>query len=467
MKIEFYHIDAFEVPHYEPIWRALKQMGVDAKLVAVPGHDNAAAPGWFDFDRFVGYCDAHQLPYTTEMDPHADVGVTTQRAAMVDVYRCKARIMYGPHMYPGAWGMQPHSLVGFDAVLTHGSYYTAYYSTWFPTQQLPIVGYPRYDRFFLGALERATIHKRWGIDPDNTKPVLVFLPTWAENTAFDLFLPALLRLSHQYQIILRPHHCTIRFESNRMQALKDSGLLIIEDAFALDEMYVGADLVLADVRSGAAYEACMCQVPTIGMVLDPNEIQTWLLPNRIDKIMHLCADPTLLEPMIQLALTTPLPMKAREQWLESRVAFREGGAGRAAAEALIQLAESRKKTRSLKKTILAHHGIDDTLNQLIRRLHDEHGHREIWQLFEHNTSGMQISLYKPLSIHVYNQLSSVSDPEKKVLLFVVYAMTCACIGQRDIGLSLLAELVRYAPNAAVITEAQHHLIGSDVRFALI
>lgn len=348
MKIEFYHVDAFEVPNYEPIWRWLKKMGVDARLVGAPGDHNTASANWFDFDRFKNYCTEHSLPFTTDADPTANLAITTQNADILRDYHCpRVRLMYGPVMYPLAWGLQDHSAKPFDAILTHSKMYTDFFSAWLRAEQLPVVGYPRYDDFFAGKLQRNVIHARWGVT-DN-RPVLVFLPTWGDNTAFDIFFPSLLRLTSQYNIILRPHHCTLRMEPKRLALLKSSGLLILENAFDLTEVYAGADIIVADTRSSGLLEACLCNVPTVGMVINPAEISSWLAKCGIDRMLSVCSDPNQLEAAINTALTSKAQADNRQRWAEQCVAYRDGTAGQQAADALIKLATS--QTKPTKQTL--------------------------------------------------------------------------------------------------------------------
>jgi hypothetical protein len=344
MKIEFYHVDAFEVPNYEPIWRCLNKMGVEANLVGVPGNKNTASAGWFDFERFKKYCDEREMPFVTEADPTANIAVTTQNADILRNYSCpRVRLMYGPIMYPLAWGLQDICIQPFDAVLTHGDFYANYFSRWADLSTLPIVGYPRYDDYFSGKLSKKLIHQRWGIK-DN-KPVLVFLPTWGENTAFEKFLPLLLTLRDQFNIILRPHHCTLRLEPLRMQQLVASGLLILDDAFDLVDVYAGADVVLSDVRSGGLFEAVLCNVPTIGMVIDPAEMTGWLAQHAIGNMISLCSDPQKLSVAIEEVMTSTTQLHHRLQWAEKRVAFRDGHSAQKAAEALITLADNHIKSK--------------------------------------------------------------------------------------------------------------------------
>jgi glycosyltransferase involved in cell wall biosynthesis len=338
MQIEFYHIDAFEIAQYEPIWRALKQAGVDARIIGAAGADNTAAPGWFDFALFRSYCEQHAIPFHSEADPRAALAVTTQNAAILRQYAGKkVRLMYGPIVYPQAWGLQPHAVQPFDAVLHHGPAYGDLFARWLPPAQLAAIGYPRYDDFFAGRLPRAQIRARWGVN--DSRPVLAFLPTWGPNTGFDTFLPALLRLSERYQIILRPHHCTLHFEPERMALLRASGLPLLDNAYALPEVYAGADVVLSDARGGAVFEAAMCGVPAVGMVLDPAEVNGWIAQQGVAALMNACTDPAQLEAAIEQALGSATQADARRRFAEQRVLYRDGSAAHQAAQALIRLAE--------------------------------------------------------------------------------------------------------------------------------
>lgn len=353
MKIDFYHVDAFEAANYEPIWRHLRAKGVNANLVGVPDHRNTAAAGWFDFERFKSYCAVRELSFSTEADPSADVAVTTQNIDILSPYQHKrARLMYGPTMYPLAWGLQSHAAQPFDLILTHSQLYTNYYANWLPKERLPVVGYPRYDDFFAGKLNRHVIRAKWNIF--DAKPVIVFLPTWGDNTAFEQFFPALLQLAHEYHVIIRPHHCTLRFEPKRFAQIQASGLLMIDDAFDLSDVFAAADVVISDVRSGALLEACMCDVPTVGLVMQATEITGWLAQYQIGNMLSLCAQPAQLNVAIQEAYLSTTQATARRQWALHYVAHRDGSAGERAANALIKFAEANKPVTSVpsKKKII-------------------------------------------------------------------------------------------------------------------
>jgi hypothetical protein len=345
MKVDFYHIDAFEAENYFPIWRELVNRGVNARMVGVPGMQNAASKGWFNHNKFVEYCDREHIPFHADADFSADVGITTQNATILRDYDCKVRLMYGPILYPKAWGLQPHSVQPFDAVLVHGAAYQARFSQWLPHKNLPVIGYPRYDDFFLGRVNKALVLKKIGAIAD--RPLVLFLPTWANNTVFDKILPALESLSEFADVFIRPHHCTVRFEPQRMECLQAAkNVRIAPDRIELPDLLASADVVIADVRSGAFTESLLCDRPTIGTVLDVTSDADWLKATGLDRVADLNSDPASLAAQVRLALTQNHHADARKAWAEQHVAYRDGRGAQAAADAIIELCE---KTKSFAK----------------------------------------------------------------------------------------------------------------------
>ena len=345
MRIDLYHIDAFEAANYEPIWRSLRAKGVDARMVAVPGRANTAESGWFDIDRFHQTCRARGVDWADEADPRA-LGVTTQNIGILADYGQRVRLMYGPAPYDSGWAMQRHAVQPFDAVLVHGRFQADWFARWLRPDQLPVIGYPRYDDFFAGRVSRAAARARWQLADD--KPVLAFLPTWDNNTAFDTLWPAIEALRDRCQILLRPHHCTLRMEPARMQRLRDSGLPMLDQAFDLTELIVAADLVVSDVRSGSLFEAAMCGLPTVGLVrADSGDAEGWLARQRVGELMPLASQPDQVAAAVDQALAGGAYTAARARWAEHNVAHRDGSAASQAAEALIALATPRRVQVSL------------------------------------------------------------------------------------------------------------------------
>ena len=337
MKVEFYHIDAFEAANYEPIWHALRALGVDARMVAVPGAANTADANWFDFDRLAAYYQARSVPFNTVADYDA-VAVTTQNEAIIHPYRTpRIRLMYGPVLYPEAWGLQPHAVAPFDTVLVHGPGHVERYARWKDRAHLPIVGYPRYDDYFAGRIDRAATARDWQVDP--VRPTLAYLPTWGPNSTFDAFFAQVLALRAQWNVVVRPHHCTWRFEPARREVLERSGIRILDNAYDLSAVYAAADVIMADSRSGALVEAVAAECPSVGLVLDAAEIDDWIRPAGLDALVPICAQPETLPRIVEELLSADRYAAGRRAWAERHVSFRDGTAGHQAALAIIDAVE--------------------------------------------------------------------------------------------------------------------------------
>jgi len=339
-KLDFYHIDAFEAPNYEPIWRALLAGGVDARLVAVPGAGNTAARDWFDYERLVGYYAARRIRYEESSDLSASA-VTTQNAEIIAPYSGKKiRLMYGPLMYPKAWGMSKVATEPFDVVLVHGEAYRKAFSHWKPVDRLPIVGYPRYDDFFSGKVSREKYQEAWGIDPK--KKTIIYTPTWAENSTWEIFFNSITALSGAFNVLVKPHHCTLRMEPKRMQTLKESGLRLIDNAYDLSAVMAVGDVVLSDTRSSVLAEAFVTNRPTIGLIAHASDVEQWIQPGGLDKLTRLCASPIDLAGQVEGILGKDTFSDAREHWADSHVAYRDGSAAQKAAEAIMQAISPRR-----------------------------------------------------------------------------------------------------------------------------
>lgn len=337
MRIEFYHVDAFEVANYEPIWRALRRLGASAHLIGPPEGQNRAIRGWFDYEAFLRVCSNHGLPFATEADPTA-VGVTTQNSDIVEAYcRPHIRLMYGPVMYPSAWGLSERVAIQFDCILAHGPHYQRRFAAWKPADQIPVVGYPRYDDFFAGKLDVAGIRRKHGLE--TSKPTLLYLPTWSENSSFDQYFDFIAETQREFQVVVRPHHCMVRFEAQRMARLAAAGVTVCSDPFDLPKLMAVTDLVVADARSCSLLESLMCGRRALGLALDRQADEPWIQSTGLAALAPCCYKPENLLEMVSRAHEGPANTAARDAWREQHVAYRDGSAAERAAQAILTAIE--------------------------------------------------------------------------------------------------------------------------------
>lgn len=339
MRIDFYHVDAFEVAVYEPIWRALKGMGIDARLVGPPDGVNHAQRGWFDHERLLALCQERGLPLEEKPDYDA-VGVTTQNFEIVSRYKQpRVRLMYGPVMFPEAWGLSERATARFDYILAHGPFYQRWFSRWKPRDDVAVVGYPRYDEFFAGKLDLTNFRQTHKLSAK--RPVLLYLPTWSENSSWDHFIESVGALREQYQVFVRPHHCTVKFEPARMARLRELGVDAVSDAFELPHLLAAADMVLADVRSCALLEALACHRRVLGITASPDKDGVWTRSTRLDSLVPVCTSPSILADAVAAVLEASIDSAERELWRDDHISFRDGSAGRRSAEAILAAIEHR------------------------------------------------------------------------------------------------------------------------------
>ena len=341
MNIDFYHIDAFELANYEPVWRTLRAMGVNANIIAINDDTNTGGKHWFDFSTFQSYCHTRCIPFQSHITSEATLAITTQNSYILKQYQTKVRLMYGPVPWLNSWQLSSYVVQPFDLVLVHGKFYQNIFSKWLPKTQIPIIGYPKYDDFFSGKFNKNKIREKWNIK--SNKPIVVFIPSWENKTAFDIFFNSIIDLQDEYEVIIKPHHCTLRFEKDRMFRVLQSGIPILKSAFDLQEIFSGADLVVADANSGALYEAIMCCLPTVAIVKPDDDYNLWLNEQNVDKITTICRTPNNIRASIKLAFYLDSYQINRESWLEEHCLYRDGSASLVAAQEIIKFADKKIK----------------------------------------------------------------------------------------------------------------------------
>jgi len=344
MRIDFYHIDGMEVANYVPIWKELRQLGVDAQLVTVPDPDNTASHGWFDFDATTAIYSEMGIPVTTVPDYDCNLAITTQYPRILCPYRgLKMRLMYGLHMLSDSFFHSEEASREFDAVLVHGHYSKRLVSRWKPEEDVLIVGYPKYDDFFRGRYQRNELLKKLGFA--DTRPTVVYLPTWDEASSLDIFLDAVAQLTQEYNVVIKPHHCTVRMEPERMNRIRVSPAKVVVGSTDLVFLYVVADLVLADIRSGSFSEAIALDIPVVGLTADPEDVE-----HNIDKTAltagPLCTQPDDLQRVVSLMLSSDQYADARRRLGDILVSYRDGTAARHAANEIIKFVERKQDTKS-------------------------------------------------------------------------------------------------------------------------
>ena len=94
------------------------------------------------------------------------------------------------------------------------------------------------------------------------KPVLLYLPTYGDESSVDLIYDALEKLKAKYYIVTKLHHGTtfLEHEKKRIELLKNAVDEIYDSSKDLADLFSIADVVLTD-NSGSIFEAMYVEVP--------------------------------------------------------------------------------------------------------------------------------------------------------------------------------------------------------------
>lgn len=334
MHVQFYLTTAFEIVHFAPIVRALRALNVDAELVS-PKQPRPEYKSFYDGKYAENVLTYLNLPFTDEADVTAEVAVTTQ-GAVLDGYRGKkVRLMYGVGVVPAVKPIMEMSS-GFHNYLVHGPLteriqfrYHGWPSSDLPREKVKSIGYPYFDQWFAGTtlIERPQMRHR---------QTILYMPTWAERSSIDAFADAIFALADRFEdgfnILVKPHHCTARQEPQRMAKLESGPVHILGFASSPEYTFSLADVVIADISSGAFTEAILARKPVVGLGTRW-DIRNLLLPNLCRT--SLCTDPARLSQAVDAAqLIGDIP-SVRKQLFDSS----EGRDAERAARAIVEAAD--------------------------------------------------------------------------------------------------------------------------------
>lgn len=379
MTVDLYLYSSHEVAVWEPIWRALRQRGVDAQFVLEPPGVHAAMgsvpnpnANWFDdkdgdieplmnpstFSILTELLAERSIASIPESRLSADAVITTQGVGWLLRYHDALRIKteYGASAFVGAHG---HGSVnaGLDAVLAHGNFAACAISAHLPSDQIHIVGYPKWAPSLREGLTREDAREI--LDIDSSLPVLAWLPTWAHNSGIDRYSTALAELADDYLIIAKPHHNSLRFESTRLAEI-DERIVVRSDLHSLVPLYMAADVVVADSRSGALAETLLADRPVVGLLPGIDARSNGVFEG-LDEVAVWCQQPEDLISALTNALGTDRSA-SRSRWRQWLFADHGGRDDHVAAETIIRLISDRVRPGSSSLPLEAlDQSIDDAL----------------------------------------------------------------------------------------------------------
>lgn len=296
MKVDFYHYNVHQTINWEYIWKALRELGIDAQFIVEPPDTNISKTiSWDGYKRIINYLRQRDYPYLSHPRyEDADAAVTTQKPDWLQRYKgLKINTLYGSTLTKDAPGYRKAKLTGFDGILAHGWYSKQRIITnGIPAEKVAIMGFPKYVDYFHGNVSRQKWQKIFNLNPE--RKTIVYLPSWHKNSSIDVFLDTIGNFSEEFNILIKPHHNNIEMEGDRILKMRHLKNVFIQDAPCSSvPFYVVGDIVIADTRSGAFAEGILTNSRLIGLHVRNNPQADFVEPV-VYEMAHICETPEQL-----------------------------------------------------------------------------------------------------------------------------------------------------------------------------
>ena len=371
IEIDFYHIDAFEVSVFLPIYHALENIGVRPRPILPNDAISTASIGYLNINQCIKFYKKNKIKYYSTPNYNNPV-CTTQGAEFLSLYRnLRIRIPYGPGIYPYGWGLTRKSTIGFDCILVHGRYYKKYLSCFTGINKIHVVGYPRYDDFFSGKSNNKKTTSCFGIDSKlNT---ILMLPTWGENSSLDRLLEFTKKLQDRFNILLKPHHLSIVKRPDILNTFEDSKSIVLRKSDDLIKAISVSDIIICDIRSCSFGESILANKKTIGLALNESDRQ-WVSQAQLDKISYIAYNINDVTNYIEEYVKYDEFSKSRGIWIQDKVEILNGSSSEMTAKILQECINTyhislfKKILRKYFSLIFTKGGVDQRLSTKISSL---------------------------------------------------------------------------------------------------
>jgi len=333
IEIDFYHIDAFEVSVFLPIYHALENIGIRPRPVLPNDEISTASIGYLDIDQCIRFYKKNKIKYYSAPN-YSNPVCTTQGSEFLSLYKSlRIRIPYGPNIYPYGWGLSRKSTIGFDCILVHGEYYRKYLSYFIDINKIHVSGYPRYDDYFSSKSNNKKEIKTSCFDIDFKINTILMLPTWGSNSSLNSLLKLSEKLQDRFNILLKPHHLSVVRDSNILDSFKDIRCIILRNNDVLIKALSVSDIVICDIRSCTFGESILANKKTIGLALNKSDYQ-WVTQAKLDEIAYIAYDINDIEECIEKYIKQDEFINSRRSWIQDKVKFSDGSSSAMTAEIL-------------------------------------------------------------------------------------------------------------------------------------
>lgn len=266
--VEFYLVDAFEIFHFEPLYNLLREHGIYARFVAEPKDRNTAG-GWFDYETAKKILNERNLEYNECCNTDADIAFTTQFSYNLRKYSkaIKINMTYGCSFNKDGFWFQESAMKGFDYKFVDGTFIKdkCLEKNILDEKHIKVIGSPKHYNYHREMFDRISLYQELGIVTN--KPVLLYLPTWDEDSSISRFYDEIRLLKEKFFIVTKPHHCTyhLKEKEGELEKLYELSDLVLDGNYDFEKAVMLGDIRICDAKSGAAIESC-CLNPDIPTV---------------------------------------------------------------------------------------------------------------------------------------------------------------------------------------------------------
>ena len=186
--VEFYIIDSFEIYHFLPLYRLLREKGVYAIFVLEDESRNASGK-WVDYKNAKQILDDKEVEYSEYYNEKADIVFTTQGVEILTKYShsIKIALAYGPAFNNDDFLITPKSTIGFDYKFVNGEFQKDILSekNYINKEHIINVGYPKHYGYKYSIENKDKVLKELNINTE--KQILVYLPTWDHDPSVEAY----------------------------------------------------------------------------------------------------------------------------------------------------------------------------------------------------------------------------------------------------------------------------------------
>ena len=264
------------------------------------------------------------------------------------------RVQYGPGKDLQDFGVWNRK---FDLILIHGPYSYNHLKIFAPCK---IVGYPKFDDWFLDKVGVGDLSKKTKINP--AKKNVLYLPTHGQLSSWQYFWPSIKKLTCSFNILIKPHPETIYHDLRLLKKISKQKIHIFDDTEDLLKLLFASDIVLCD-SGGAIFDALLADKPIVILSSKnpqrfrekpslKNDFQIYVTHERsIDEIIkqpgeqfcEIIDSPKHLMNAIRRAPKIYKKNLQRRKLLKKKLfSFCDGYDGKRAAKAIVQLKNSNK-----------------------------------------------------------------------------------------------------------------------------